>query len=99
MTGTGKYDKTPVGALAGFILPLVAAFLFWFFSPGDLSIPSYFRKIIRADILTHIMSLSVTCNLVLFLVFNRLDMLQASRGVLGMTIAWAVLVFTVKFLL
>ncbi len=99
MTTTGKYDKIVVGAVAGFVLPLVAAFMFWLFSAGDLSIPSYFRKIASADILTHVMSLSVTCNLVLFLIFNRLDMLLASRGVLGITIAWAVLVFTVKFLL
>ena len=30
------------------------------------------------------------------LLFNRLDMLQASKGVLGITIAWAFVVFGIK---
>ncbi|NMC37781.1 MAG: hypothetical protein GYA41_05610 [Bacteroidales bacterium] len=98
MTGTEKYDKTWIGATTGFLLPVFAACLFWLFSGGNLSIASYFRKIANADILTHIISLSVFTNLILFLIFNRLDMLKASRGVLGITIAWAILVFTVKFL-
>jgi hypothetical protein len=32
------------------------------------------------------------------MIFNQLDMLRAARGVLGMTIVWAVIVFGVKFL-
>lgn len=98
MTRAEKYDKTGIGAIAGFILPVLAAFLFWLFSGGNLNIASYFRKLVNADILTHIISLSVFTNLILFLIFNRLDMLRASKGVLGITIAWAILVFTVKFL-
>lgn len=98
MKGTEKYDKTGIGAIAGFILPVFTACLFWLFSGGNLSIVSYFQKIANADILTHIISLSVFTNLILFLIFNRLDMLRASRGVLGITISWAILVFTVKFL-
>jgi hypothetical protein len=99
MTRTEKYDKTGIGVITGFILPVFAAFLFWLFSSGNLSMAAYFRKIVNADILTHIISLSVFTNLILFLLFNRLDMLRASKGVLGITIAWAILVFTVKFLL
>lgn len=98
MTRTEKYDKAGIGAITGFILPVFAAFLFWIFSGGNLSIASYFHKLVTADILTHIISLSVFTNLILFLIFNRLDMLRASKGVLGITIAWAILVFTVKFL-
>jgi preprotein translocase subunit SecE len=32
------------------------------------------------------------------MIFNRFDMLRATRGVLAMTIIWAVIVFGVKFL-
>jgi len=38
-------------------------------------------------------------NIFLFLLFIRFDMLKSARGVLGITIFWAVLVFAVKFLL
>jgi hypothetical protein len=36
-------------------------------------------------------------NIIIFLIFNRLDMLRAARGVLAVTIIWAVIVFGVKF--
>jgi len=36
-------------------------------------------------------------NVLIFLLFNRFDMLRASRGVLGITMAWAIVVFIVKF--
>lgn len=99
MSRTGKYDKIWFGALSGFITPLTVILLMYAFSSESKSIIDYFRRIINADILTHIISLSVFPNILLFLLFNRLDMLNATRGVLGITIFWAVIVFSVKFLL
>ena len=98
MIESGKYDKTAFGALAGFVLPLIVFFFFYIFSERGLSFTGYFSKIINADILTHIISLCVFPNIILFLLFNRMDMLKATRGVLGITIFWAVLMFSVKFL-
>lgn len=34
-----------------------------------------------------------------FLLFNHFEMLRSSRGVLGITIAWAALVFGIKLLI
>ena len=99
MTRTEKYDKVYIGAAAGFIAPVIIGLLVYLFSTGDRTIGEYFRRIIFADILTHVISLCVFPNIFLFLIFNRLDMLRATRGVLGITILWAVLVFAVKFLL
>lgn len=98
MINTGKYDKLAVGAAAGFLLPVIISLLFYIFAKGDRTITEYFGRIINADILTHVISLCVFSNLFLFLVFNRLDMLRATRGVLGITIFWALLVFAIKFL-
>ena len=98
MTRSEKYDKTTFGAITGFILPFIVALLFYLFSEGNMSITGYLHKIVNADILTHIISLCVFPNIILFLLYNRLDMLKATRGVLGITIFWAILVFTVKFL-
>jgi len=98
MINTGKFDKIAVGAGAGFLLPVIISLLFYIFSSGDRTIAEYFGRIVTANILTHVISLCVFSNLFLFLVFNRLDMLQATRGVLGITIFWALLVFAIKFL-
>ena len=54
-------------------------------------------KLDFANIVTHILSLSVFPNVIVFLIFNRFDMLRASRGVLAATIVWAVIVFGIKF--
>jgi hypothetical protein len=93
-----KYDTLFVGALSGFTVPLIVAFFVFLFSSGHSNLMEYFQRIREANIITHIISLCVFPNIFLFLIFNRLDMLRAARGVLGITIFWAVLVFAVKFI-
>jgi hypothetical protein len=46
--------------------------------------------------ISEIMSVSVFTNVVIYLLFNRLDMLRACRGVLGITLAWAFVVFAIN---
>lgn len=99
MITAGKYDKISIGVATGFLFPLVIGLLVYVFSAGDRSIAEYIHRIVRANILTHSISLCVFPNIFLFLFFNRLDMLHAARGVLGVTIFWALVVFAVKFLL
>ncbi len=99
MTFREKYDRTDVGALAGFLIPVAGFLLSYLFLGKHLDFAGYINKIVKADILTHVISLSVLPNIFLFLIFNRLDMLSSARGVLGITIFWAVVVFLVKFLL
>jgi hypothetical protein len=98
MTIAEKYDKLYLGAITGFLVPIIISLLVYLFSTQHKSLAEYIQRIIFADILTHVISLCVFPNIFLFLIFNRLDMLRATRGVLGITIFWAVLVFAVKFL-
>ena len=98
MTRTEKYDKVSLGAIAGFLVPLIIGLIVYLFSTGNKSLAEYIKQIIDADVITHTISLCVFPNIFLFLIFNRLDMLRATKGVLGITIFWAVLVFAVKFL-
>jgi hypothetical protein len=98
MNRAEKYDRLYVGVITGLVIPLIVGFCVFLFSSGNKNLAEYFQKIAKADIITHIISLCVFPNLFLFLIFNRLDMLRATRGVLGVTIFWAVLVFAVKFL-
>lgn len=98
MINTDKYDKVSLGAVAGFILPVIIFLIVYIVSSHEKTIAAYAGRIVRANILTHIISLCVFPNIFLFLVTNRLDMLKATKGVLGITIFWAALVFAVKFL-
>ncbi len=99
MTVPEKYDKLITGIVSGLVLPLIIAFFVFLFAKGNPGLNEWLNKIANAGVRTHIITLCVFPNVLIFLLFNHFDMLRASRGVLGVTIFWAVVVFAVKFLL
>ena len=98
MTFSEKYDQVIIGFLSGLVLPLIVGLIIYVFSPGQLSLQSYLSRIADSNIITHSITLCVFPNIFVFLIFNRFDMLHASRGVLAVTIIWAVIVFAIKFI-
>jgi hypothetical protein len=98
MTFSEKYDKVLTGLISGLILPFIIGLIIYIFSHGQYNLHSYLARIADSNIITHSITLCVFPNIFIFLIFNRFDMLRASRGVLAMTILWAVIVFGVKFL-
>ncbi|HOX76207.1 MAG TPA: hypothetical protein PKX27_03695 [Bacteroidales bacterium] len=99
MSFTGKFDKISTGVISGLLLPFLIALTMFLFSKGDPSLKDWIGKILTADIVSKIITLCVFPNVLIFLLFNHFDMLRASRGVLGITIAWAVIVFGNKLLI
>lgn len=91
-----KYNKPLTGVIAGVVLPAISGLLFYFATSHGLSIADYYRKTVTIGNITQIMSVAVFTNIIIFLIFNRFDMLNASKGVLGITIVWAVIVFAIK---
>lgn len=98
MTFYEKYDRLITGLISGFIFPFIIGIIIYIFSAGDLSLGGYLIRLKESDIITHSITLCVFPNIFIFLIFNRFDMLLATRGVLAITIVWAVIVFAVKFL-
>lgn len=93
-----RLNKPLIGIIAGLILPLIAWLIFYAFTSHGLSLTEYYRHTRIIGNTIQILSVSVFTNIIIFLVFNKLDMLEASKGVLGVTIAWALLVFGIKLL-
>jgi len=91
-----RFNNALSGVTGGLVLPLIAFIIFFLVTRHGLSPGDYLRKMSDAGNVTEIMSVSVFMNIIIFLVFNRLDMLRASKGVLGITIVWALLVFGIK---
>lgn len=98
MTFAQKYDKMISGIISGALLPMITGLIIYLFSSGHQSIHSYLARIVESDIITHAITICVFPNVFVFLIFNRYDMLNAAKGVLAMTIIWALVVFGVKFL-
>jgi hypothetical protein len=95
---TERYDKMYAGLLSGLILPLITALVIYAFTAHGRSIVTYLERIADGNIITHAITLCVFPNVAIFLLFNRYDMLRAARGVLAITIVWAISVFIIKFI-
>jgi hypothetical protein len=91
-----RFNNAVTGVISGLVLPMLAFLVFFLFTRHGVSFEQYFRQMEAADNVTEIMSVAVFTNIIIFLAFNRLDMLRASKGVLGITIAWAFVVFGIK---
>jgi hypothetical protein len=98
MTIPEKYDRVITGFISGLILPFIIGIIIFFFSAGNMSPGAYLHRLEESNIITHSITLCVFPNIVIFLLFNRFDMLRATRGTLAITIIWAIIVFAVKFL-
>jgi hypothetical protein len=98
MKFTEKFDKVFVGVMSGLLFPLIVGLIIYAFTSGHQSIVAYLGRISNSDIVTHAISLCVFPNIIIFFLYNQFDMLRATRGVLAMTIVWAVIVFGVKIL-
>jgi hypothetical protein len=92
-----KYDKVWIGLAAGFLLPVIVGLVVFAFTASGRNLSQYLFYIYYADIVTHAITLCVFPNVLIFLLFLRFDMLRAARGVLAVTIVWAISVFIVKF--
>jgi hypothetical protein len=93
-----KYDKIIWGLISGFLFPIVIGLIIFAFTGHGQSLTSYLHRISYANIVTHAITLCVFPNVFIFLIFNRFDMLHAARGVLAVTIFFAVIVFAIKFM-
>lgn len=97
MTLPEKYDKVLTGLVSGLILPFIVGLSVFLVTSGPQTLYTYVSRITYSGIVTHAITLCVFPNVVIFLIFNQFDMLRAARGVLAMTIVWAVIVFGIKF--
>lgn len=98
MSFSQQYNNLLTGIIAGLVVPVIGFFVFFLITRHGLSLDLFVRRIAESDKVTEVMSVSVFANIAIFLLFNRFDMLRASKGVLGITIVWAFLVFGIKLL-
>lgn len=96
MVFSQRYNNMLTGIISGILMPVIAFFIFFLLTRNGLTLDLFIRRMIEVDKVTEVMSISVFANIVIFLLFNRFDMLRASKGVLGITIVWAFLVFGIK---
>ncbi|MGY8931373.1 MAG: hypothetical protein ACKVH2_01495 [Flavobacteriales bacterium] len=90
-------NQTLSGFLVGLISPFVAFSVYVLFFL-DLDLFDTLNKIVEANKLPHIISLSLLINLLIFFMKIKTNRDHAARGVLGSTILYGFLIVILKFI-
>ena len=85
-----------IGFFVGLIAPFVAFSVFVLFVL-ELDLFQTISEVSKSDKLTHIISLSLLINLVIFFMKIKTKREKAARGILGATIFYAFIVLYLKF--
>ncbi|MFA5814931.1 MAG: hypothetical protein WC865_04860 [Bacteroidales bacterium] len=92
-----RLNKLWIGFAAGVIIPAIALTCYYFVRYSDLSLVDFFKVYKNLGILTHIISLSVLPDLLVFFLFIRQNMLKSARGVLLATFLFTFAVLCIRF--
>lgn len=91
-------DHLITGIILGLLAPVFAFWLYNRMNHPELSMPDLFSAFKGKNVHTHVISLSVIANLIVFFISLWTQHEKTARGILGMTIVYAILVFILKFI-
>jgi hypothetical protein len=89
-------DKSLVGFLAGFSVPVLIFFAVYLFGEKNVSFSNYVNSLWHLQALVKLGSLCVFANLLVFMGFIKINYERAARGVLGATIIYALAILISK---
>jgi hypothetical protein len=88
-----------LGFLLGLGLPIVCTLLYYLFRFKNLPIGQYLDFLFQTGKIVHVLSLSVFPNLIPFMFFVRTDRYKSGRGIMAITIFYAILIFVLKLVM
>jgi len=91
-------NKMIWGLVLGILLPAAALLVFYLVKYDHMKLWEFLRSFREMGILTHVISLSVIPNLILFFAFMQKNYLRGGRGVLLATFLFAFLVLIIRFI-
>lgn len=93
-----KLNQVWLGIVLGLVVPMIALICYYFARYSDLNLIEFMEVYKNLGILTHIISLSVLPDLLVFFLFIRQDMLKSARGVLLATFLFTFVVLILRIL-
>lgn len=94
-----KWDRFYVGFLPALFCPLLAFLFFYTFQMKLMSFEFYLQTVKSPDLMAKILSFGCILNLAIFFLFIDRNYYNASRGVIGATLLWALPIIYAKFLM
>ena len=93
-----RFDKLWIGLAAGLIVPAIALICYYFALYRNISLADFFKVYKTLGILTHIISLSVLPDVLVFFLFIRRNLLKSARGVVLAIFLFTFTVLCIRFL-
>jgi hypothetical protein len=93
-----KFDTITTGIISGIVLPVIVYFILYYSKIQDVRYTIFSHHLVIANIIPVIISHCILPNLLLFFVFNGLNWMQASKGVLGTTVVLTIAIFAIKLI-
>jgi hypothetical protein len=93
-----QFDNLYLGIFSGISAPVISFYIFCYYMYPDDRISDVLKKYIENNVLTHVLSLSLIANLILFFLFLSANNELSARGVLYATFIYAVVVIFLKFI-
>jgi hypothetical protein len=94
-----RWNHLLIGLFLGLLSPLAALFIYLKLNSRDSSFMEMLQGFSERKVLSHVVSLSVIINLLVFFIFIWLHKDRSAKGVLGATIIYGLLIVALKFLL
>jgi hypothetical protein len=91
-----SYNSQLIGLIIGLLLPVVVMFIFYEVRNMQ-SIEIFFAQIMKVGVLTHLISLCVVPNLLVFFIFMWTNRLLSAKGIIGATFIYTFIVLVLKF--
>jgi hypothetical protein len=86
------------GIISGLALPVIVYFILYYAKIQDVRFTLFSNNLVIGNIIPVIISHCILPDLLLFFLFNGLNWMQASKGVLGTTVVLTVLLFAIKLI-
>ncbi|HPC98286.1 MAG TPA: hypothetical protein P5257_05750 [Bacteroidales bacterium] len=87
-----KIDNTVSGFVLGIVLPAATLAVLYLVTSGGVPFFQYITDIVSSGKVTRVVSLCVIPVVILFFIFNRLDMLRGAKGLLAATFFWVLVI-------
>lgn len=97
-----KYNKPAVGFIAGILLPAIAFLLYYGYSAivseESLALTNFVQMLYDEGAIIAVFSLCVLPNLILYVIFKKLDYWYSIKGVVLSILIYTVMVLVIKFM-
>lgn len=97
-TKQSRFDSLKLGAMLGFVVPLLAFLVFYGWSFSKVSFAYFIEYAIQIAAVSKILSLSLLPNLLVFFLYIWKNYYFTARGILMSTIIWTFAIVIVKFI-